>query len=227
LEESVEHIVALPAAARPGEVFHYGGLAMQVAGRMAELAAQQSFEQIFQTRIAQPLNMSRSGYVPVSQEPGFSPMLGGSLYTRTGDYGRFLSMISQNGTHGGKRILSAGAVLEMQADQVRTARVAPGEFVEQARADLRHDIYGLGEWREETDARGNATLISSPGWAGAYGWIDKTRRVWGFVLAKADVEAAKRDGYSSFYGSSVYAPMVRDALDRPSICYRSLTENKH
>src|SRR6185295_12204162 len=34
LEESVSHIATLPLANRPGTHFRYGGLAMQVAGRM-------------------------------------------------------------------------------------------------------------------------------------------------------------------------------------------------
>jgi pimeloyl-ACP methyl ester carboxylesterase len=37
--------------------------------------------------------------------------------------------------------------------------------------------------------------------------------VWGFVLAKANVETAVADGYSTFLGSGIYAPMLRNALD--------------
>ena len=57
LEESVKHIVNLPADTEPGNAFHYGGLAMQVAGRMAELATGKDFETIFQENIAMPLEM--------------------------------------------------------------------------------------------------------------------------------------------------------------------------
>jgi CubicO group peptidase (beta-lactamase class C family) len=77
LDEAVAQIVALPAVGQSGEHFQYGGLAMQVAWRMAEIAADQSFNEIFQSRLAQPLGMSGSGYFPVSKEPGFSPTLGG------------------------------------------------------------------------------------------------------------------------------------------------------
>jgi serine-type D-Ala-D-Ala carboxypeptidase len=213
LEESVAHVVALPASAKPGEVFHYGGLAMQVAGRMAEIAAGQSFEDIFQTRIARPLGMTSSGYAPVSQEPGFSPMLGGSLFTSAPDYGRFLMMISQDGLYRGQRILSARVVADMQADQVREATLNPMEFVEEVRVDRRHGIYGLGQWREEVDVNGKPTLVSSPGWAGAYSWLDRAYDVWGFVLAKANVDTAVADGYSTFLGSGIYAPMLRNTLD--------------
>lgn len=212
LREAVAHIVDLPAIAAPGTLFKYGGLSMQVAGRMAELAAGTGFEQIFERRIAGPLGMAKSGFVPVSLEDGFSPMLAGGFFTCVTDYARFLMMIAQDGLYRDRRILSRNAVREMQADHVKGAKVGPHEFVEEARADLRRDIYGLGEWREETDASGRPTLVSSPGWAGAYAWVDKTAGIWGAVIAKANVEHAVREGYSTFYGSSIYAPMVRDAL---------------
>ena len=213
LIESVSHIVDLPAVSEPGQIFQYGGLAMQVAGRMAERAAGQDFDEIFQSRIARPLGMSRSGYAPVSGEPGFSPMLGGSLFTSAPDYARFLMMISRDGLYQGRRVLSASVINHMQADQVQRASVKPYEFVEAARADKRKDVYGLGEWREEVDEKGRATLISSPGWAGAYSWLDRRYDVWGFVLAKANVETAVADGYNTFLGSSIYAPMLRRAID--------------
>ncbi|WP_395404644.1 alpha/beta fold hydrolase [Pseudoduganella sp. UC29_106] len=212
LEEAVSHIVDLPAVAAAGTVFQYGGLAMQVAGRMAEMAAGQPFDEIFQSRIARPLGMLGSGYAPVSAEPGFSPMLGGSLFTTARDYARFLMMMSQDGYYRGKRVLSRSAVSELQADQVRTAAVRRGEYVELARQDLRKDIYGLGLWREEVDAKGDPTLVSSPGWAGAYSWIDKVANVWGVLIAKANVDKAVADGYSTFLGSTICAPMVRTAV---------------
>lgn len=213
LEESVAHIVDLPAAAAPGDVFQYGGLAMQVAGRMAELAAGMPFDAIFQSRIAGPLGMRHSGYAPVSTEPGFNPMLGGSLFTTARDYGRFLMMIARGGRAGGTRILSARASAALQADQVGGARVGRGEYVELARQDVaRTDIYGLGQWREEVDRNGRPLLLSSPGWAGAYAWVDKAYDIWGVVIAKANVGKARADGYNTFLGSSIYAPMVRTAL---------------
>jgi CubicO group peptidase (beta-lactamase class C family)/pimeloyl-ACP methyl ester carboxylesterase len=212
LEEAVSHIVPLPPAAAPGEVFQYGGLAMQVAGRMAEIAGGQAFDAIFQARIARPLGMRGSGYSPVSAEPGFSPMLGGSMFTTTRDYARFLMMISQNGRYQGKRILSPAAIAQMQANQIGGARVNGGEYVESARQRLHKDVYGLGQWREEVGAGGLPELLSSPGWAGAYAWCDRRADVWGVVIAKANVGKAVADGYSTFLGSSIYVPMVRTAL---------------
>lgn len=212
LKEAVEQIVSLPADTLPGAKFKYGGLAMQVAGRMAELATGKDWETIFREKIAKPLEMTLTHFTPVDETPGHNPMLGGGARTTLQDYANFLSMIFNNGVYKGKRILSVNAVKAMQVDQVGIAKVNAGEFVEKARGSLRKDIYGLGEWREEVNAKGEPTLISSPSWAGAYPWIDKKNNVYGFFLARVNVEEANKDGFSSFYSSPVLPLIVRKIL---------------
>lgn len=217
LREAVDHIAGLPAVAAPGAEFKYGGLAMQVAGRMAEIASGQPFEALFQARMARMLSMTGSGFKPVSDEPGFSPMLAGGFRTTAQDYAHFLMMMSQGGMFRGKRVLTPHSIGQLLANQVRNAKVAPNEYVRLARQDMRQDIYGLGLWREEVDASGIPTLVSSPGWAGAYSWLDMRADVWGVVIAKANVPKAVEDGYSTFLGSTIYAPMVRQAMADASV----------
>lgn len=212
LAESVAHIAPLPADADPGTRFRYGGLAMQVAGRMAERAAGQDWDTLFQTRIARPLGMTATGFTPVPDEPGFSPMLGGSAHTTLRDYARFLRMIAAGGTVRGRHVLSQDSLAEMERDQVGSATLPPGEYVDQARARRFTGVYGLGEWREELGARGQATLLSSPGWAGSYPWVDRRTGMWGFVLTKVDTERAKTFGFSSFLAGAVLPSLARDAL---------------
>jgi CubicO group peptidase (beta-lactamase class C family) len=212
LKESVDHIVGLPADTMPGAVFHYGGLAMQVAGRMAEIATGKRWEQLFQEKIARPLGMDSTHFTPVSNVGGQSPMLGGGARCRLMDYAAFLNMINNNGVFHHRRILSARVIKEMQADQVGAAKVKAGEYVQREFRSTRTDIYGLGEWREEVNANGEATLISSPSWAGAYPWIDKTAHVYGFILARVNVEVANRHSFSGFYASPKLATMVRSVL---------------
>ena len=225
LAESVAAIVILPAADEPGARFRYGGLALQVAGRMAELATGQDWETIFQTRIAQPLGLTGTVFTPVDGViEGHSPMLGGGARSTSRDYIRFLEMIAGDGMFRGRRILSQESIREMQADQVRGAHVEPGaEFVEMTRGAKHHGIYGLGEWREKLDGHGNAVLLSSPSWAGAYPWFDKDRRLYGVFLAHVDVSpgnAAVRDKFNAFYSSPVLATLVADAVDERVGSYR-------
>lgn len=209
LEASVTHIVSLPADTLPGAKFRYGGLSMQVAGRMAELATGKDWETLFQEKIAGPLGMKATHFTPVDSAGGHAPMLGGGARTSLHDYANFLEMIMHDGVFHGKRILSVNAIKQMEGDQVGSAQVNAGEFVENVRASYRKDIYGLGEWREEVNGTGEAVLISSPSWAGAYPWIDKTNNLYGFFLTHV---SDMKNGFSSFYASPVLPVIVRDVL---------------
>jgi CubicO group peptidase (beta-lactamase class C family) len=212
LKEAVVHIANLPADTAPGTVSHYGGLAMQVAGRMAELATGKDWETLFQEKIAKPLHMNGTHFAPVDTTSGHNPMLGGGARASLHDYANFLSMIYNNGVFKRKRILSVNAIAAMQANQIGNAHVYANEYVEHARGSKRKDIYGLGEWREEVNDRGEATLISSPSWAGAYPWLDKPNHVYGFFLTRVNVEKANSNGFSSFYGSPLLPMLVREIL---------------
>jgi len=212
LSEAVKEILPLENSFSSGTRFEYGGLAMQLAGRMAELAmGGEEFESLFQRLIAGPLEMTGSHFVPVNTEGGHSPMLGGGLCTTLKDYSHFLQMILSNGEWKGQRILSVESIREMQADQVGDAAVGTGEFVERGLGQKHNGIYGLGEWRELIDEKGEAYQISSPGWAGAYPWINKRERVWGFFIAHVQ-GPANRPGFSSFYGSPVLSKTVSRIL---------------
>ena len=210
--ESVAHLLPLPPHFAPGVQFEYGGLAMQVAGRMAELATGKNWETIFAEKIAKPLGMTKTRFTPV--DPGHTPMLAGGAVSTLHDYSRFLTIIANGGTFEGKRILSEKALAEMESDQVGTAKVKPAEFVERARGNKHTGIYGLGMWREELDEKGAATLISSPSWAGTYPWIDKKNDVRGVIMAHVDTgsKALQRDKFSGFWSSPDLAMLVRERL---------------
>lgn len=215
LSESVEHIIPLPPTHAPGAQFEYGGLAMQVAGRMAEIATGKDWETLFQEKIAQPLGMQNTHFTPVdTKQGGHAPMLAGGARGTLHDYARFLEMIANDGEFRGKRVLSQDSIREMQADQMHGAHVnVESEFVFRARGNRHNGVYGLGEWREELDSNGNADLISSPSWAGTYPWIDKKTGTYGLVLAHVDVAGpASKDKFSSFYSSPVILDLVRAEL---------------
>ena len=182
---------------------------------MAEVAMGEEFEFLFQKLIAVPLEMTGSHFTPVNTDGGHAPMLGGGLCTTLNDYIRFLKMIYHNGRFGNKEILKPETVQTMQVDQVRNAVVAPGEYVEKALGQNHTGIYGLGEWRELVDeTTGEAYQISSPGWAGAYPWINKRDSVYGFFIAHVQGGANKKDGFSSFYGSPVLSETVTKIVNQ-------------
>ena len=213
LDSAIIEILPLDTVFTPGSRFQYGGLAMQIAGRMAEVAMGKEFETLFQELLAQPLEMKNSHFTPINTDGGHAPMLGGGLCTTLNDYIHFLSMIYHEGIYHDKRILTTETVKEMQADQVKNAVVSPGEYTERALGQSHNGIYGLGEWRELVDKKtGEAYQISSPGWAGAYPWINKRENVYGFFIAHVVGASSKEDGFSSFYGSPVISRTVSEIV---------------
>lgn len=222
LAESVTQIVPLPPVAEPGARFLYGGLGMQVAGRMAELASGMVWENLFQQKIAQPLGMTRTRFTPVDSAPGHSPMLGGGARSTAGDYLRFLRMIADDGKFQGRTVLSAESIRQMQADQVRGAVAPPDNFVRRVRGSSFNAIYGLGEWREVLDDHGAAVVISSASWAGTYPWIDKRRHICGVFLAHVDVKVVAeattpgREPFNAFLSSPNLCEQVGRAVDAGS-----------
>lgn len=200
LEEAVAHLAPLAPDDAPGTRWNYGGLAMQAAGRMAEVATGEVWETIFQERIARPLKMTNTHFTPVQDEIGHNPMLGGGARSTLQDYANFLSMMSGNGKFEGRQILSRKSIEAMQADQVGSATLPPDNFVSTVRGHLHHGIYGLGLWREMEDAAGRAVLISSPGWAGTYPWIDRRNDLYGIFLAHIAKSAA--DGFNSMLAAA-------------------------
>jgi len=214
LTQSVAQIVGLPLRDRPGSRFRYGGLSMQVAGRMAELATGQSFEALFQRWLAQPLGLRHTRFTPVDAGPGHSPMLAGGARSSARDYARFLAMIAAHGAWEGQQVLSPAAIEEMQRDQVGEAVLEPGEFVERARGARHTGVYGLGLWRECVDREGRATRVSSPSWAGTYPWIDAERDIYGVLLAHVDLDGPRWEGgFNPFYASAAIAEWGAAAVD--------------
>lgn len=213
LDSAVADILPLDTVFTPGTRFQYGGLAMQVAGRMAEVAGGADFEQLFRKYIAEPLGMAHTHFVPVDHAEGHSPMLAGGLRTTLHDYMRFLNMIFHDGMFEQQRILSVEAIHEMQADQTGRAHIPAGEYVERALGGKQMGIYGLGEWRELVDEQGNAYQISSPGWAGAYPWLNKRDGVYGFFLTHVEGNSAARDNFSPFYDAPQISRKVTEIIN--------------
>jgi CubicO group peptidase (beta-lactamase class C family) len=61
LAELADRIAATPLSSQPGEIFTYGN-AIDVLGRVVEVASGQSLGTFFKTRIFDPLNMTHTGF---------------------------------------------------------------------------------------------------------------------------------------------------------------------
>ncbi len=114
LKESVDAIAKEPLYALPGSEYAYSGAGYCVLGRVAEVAAEQAFEQLLQARLCEPLGLEHTSYFPSREnenvasgsmngknnrttphlwQPFQLPLIGGSLYSTSTDSLIFLQSV--------------------------------------------------------------------------------------------------------------------------------------
>lgn len=191
LAEAADALALVPVAAPPGRDFAYGGVSMQVAGRVAEVAgggplpSGAAWDSLFARRIARPLGMRRTDYDlvgGVTPGPTDNPRIAGGAQSTAADYARFLQMLLDGGLYRGTRVLSQAAVDTMLADQTRGARIVASPYIGLSQLvgmpELARTRYGVGVWREVVDTSTGRLLEASC--QGAFGfspWIDVDRDV--------------------------------------------------
>jgi CubicO group peptidase (beta-lactamase class C family) len=190
LKDCVNEIARMKLRAAPGEEFYYGGVSMHVGGRIAETVTGKSWNELFVERIATPLGMSHSDFFAYG--PTSNPRPAGDMRSSADEYARFLQMILQRGSFGGKRILSEASVLEMHKDQTGGARIAYTIYEKHAALDQSLPLarYGIGMWREKADASGELLEASSQGALGFSPWIDFERNLAGVLSVRSSFSRA-------------------------------------
>ena len=208
LAESARLAAREPLISKPGTQFDYGGANLQFLGAAAEKVTGQSWQQVFDDRIARPLGMTNTLWGGTFARPTRTtlpnnPMLQGGAWTTVGDYGAFLTMIAADGTYHGRRILSAKAVERMRGVMtvgLRKGFTAPG-------AQGREVEYALAHWCERL-VEGRCLFESSPGLFGTYPWVDRASGLHGVIFVKdrlqriAEDERALRNALITEYASS-------------------------
>lgn len=173
LAEEVDLFAKKPMAGKPGEVFGYGTIGLNIVGRILEVITNRDFETLFQERIAKPLSMNHSTF-----SKGKAVNSSGGATSTAADYMNFLQMILQKGAFKGKQIIRSKTIDLMQISRTVNAKVvySPDE--------AKGFEYGWGEWILEKDKDGNSTVISSPGLFGTYPWIDLQRNYAAIVFVR-------------------------------------------
>jgi CubicO group peptidase (beta-lactamase class C family) len=184
LEEEVNAFAAKEISNNAGTEFHYGGIGLNVAGRVLEVITKKPFDRLIQEKLLRPLKMKQTSFM---NENGYAPNPSGGARSTANDYINFLSMVLNKGMFEGKRILSEKAIEEMEKPQFPTL---PVKFTPKV-AEGFH--YGLGEWIQEEDASGNSTVVSSPGLFGTWPYIDKCRNYAAIIFVKSLLNEQKKD----------------------------------
>jgi len=190
LDACAQQILGLPLMYAPGTAFAYTGNAMQVGGRMAEIATGETWEQLFREQTTGPLGMTATDFLTASASPvsfgSANPQIAGGLHSTVGDYLRALQMVVQHGAWNGGRFLAATSLTDMQRDQTHGVRVL-------YTPDAQALGYGYGEWRNLVDANGNAIQVSSTGKFGTSPWVDNETGVSAVFLVNSSYSRLAND----------------------------------
>jgi len=178
LAACVDLIYAEPLSAAPGTVLDYGGVAMQVGARVAEVVTGESWYQLFGERITGPLGMT-STYI--AQQ---NPQVAGGVLSSSGDYTRFLRMLLRGGELDGVRVLSTAAVAGMHADSVGGVPNVNGG----------NNKYGIGNWIDMAGPLGSALQNASYGAFGTTPWINWVHGYAGIFLVYTQAEGMHAAG---------------------------------
>ncbi|MGL4420209.1 MAG: serine hydrolase domain-containing protein, partial [Gemmataceae bacterium] len=186
LVEAVDRIAKVDLVADPGREFRYGGVSMQVAGRLAEVVSGKSWRELFEEKIAKPCAMPNTKYGRAGLNP--NPQLAGGASSSLHDYRHFLEMLLHDGKYDGKQVLSKESVREMDKDQTRGAPFKMGSIGRR----FDNSKYGLGHWLDRQDAEGHGIEVSSPGAFGFRPWIDRDQQLIGVFLVRVEDKKALR-----------------------------------
>lgn len=214
---------ATPLDCRPGEAMQYCQRNYELLADLVRRVSGQSIDAFARERLFEPLGMKDSSYVlPVEQRerkvrraegmpgtefagrmlPGVdterfeaTPAGSGGMHTTARDYAAFAQMLLNNGTYGGRRVLSGAAVHAMRRNHVpdgvpvRWARLGPdGESVN---LEFRGGYgYGLFPFGNRVTARANGGLASQSSFShvGNFGtcwWADPECELVGVYLSVA------------------------------------------
>ena len=196
LVEMVTKLSKLPLAHQPGEVWEYS-VAVDVLGRVIEVASGQDLDSFVAQHVTVPLGMTSTGFYvaeaereriaqpqadasgqkPAMFDPTVKPKLfsgGGGLVSTAGDYLRLCEMFLNGGKLGDTRILAPSTVALMTANALKPgtgyAATALTRFRDIGPTPAMGQGFGLG-FAVRTEA-GENPLPGSVGtfyWTGAFG----------------------------------------------------------
>ena len=168
----------------PGLEFRYSNIGLNIAGRIVEIVGKRGFDQLMQERITRPLLMRNTSF---SSLDAVNPS-GGAVSTAN-DYMNFLVMILNKGMFNGKRILSEKSINDMQILRTNSSIIKLAPKIAEG------FNYGLGEWIQETDENGKATVVSCPGLFGTWPLVDNCRGYACIVFTNSLLRETKRGLY--------------------------------
>jgi CubicO group peptidase (beta-lactamase class C family) len=226
----VERLAKLPLAYEPGTVWDYSH-STDVLGRVIEVVSGKSLYAFEKERILDPLGMSDTAFYvtdegkqgrvaePFANDRHFGagadfndPRIakkwesgGGGMVSTASDYARFLQMLLNGGTLGGKRLLGPKTVAFMTSDHLGSA-IVPGPYY------LPGPGYGFGlgfAVRRDAGVGAANSSVGEYNWGGAGGtafWVDPKEDMFVVFMMQSP---SKRTHYRAVLRDMIYASLVK------------------
>ncbi|MEQ9453446.1 MAG: serine hydrolase [Phycisphaeraceae bacterium] len=167
LRQAAFQIGQLPLANGPaGSTFAYGGLSMHAAGAAAQIATGTSFVDLFDERLAVPLEMNDTRFYIASDA---NPRVSGGIESTADDFSRFMDMLLNDGVDrvSGTRVLESSSVDAMLSRQTTDEQVIANSPVDNNR-------YGIGVWVDQLTQASSGVDALAGGARGFHSWIDES-----------------------------------------------------
>jgi CubicO group peptidase (beta-lactamase class C family) len=210
--EEIERMATVPLAFQPGTTWHYS-LAVDMLGRVVEVASGKRLADFVDQRIFKPLKMVDSGFwVPPAKMSRLAESLekdrfanrgfrlidvsaapkndsgGAGAVSTAGDYLRFSQMLLNGGILEGNRLLSRTTVRLMTSDHLGNFIVTPVQPGELGLGTKGY-TFGLGFAVRQGDGvagvAGSAGEFMWAGYAGTYFWVDPKEQVTAVLMTQA------------------------------------------
>jgi CubicO group peptidase (beta-lactamase class C family) len=179
-DEVDTYITKRNIASNPGETFGYNRMGTAIAAKAAEAATKKTFDRLALEKLFRALGMRQTLF---NNDNGKVDPVGGA-FTTGEDCMKFLQMLLEKGTLGGKKILAESTVTELRKAQFTDARIV-------SKPEMYKDFdYCLTTWVAEKDDAGNATVLRQ-GLSGNQALIDFKNNSAIVILLK-DSEGEKK-----------------------------------
>lgn len=171
----------------PGKGFAYGGISMQIAGRIAEVVTGKSWNEAFREYLADPLGLTQTTFCLNSAS---NPRIAGGACTSPKDLMILAEFILNKGKHQGKQIISATTMEELWKDQTNKAPQLASPYPDNPKYNNPYGAqtiyYGIGTWQDIYNPTTQyQEQISGAGAFGTYFWVDRVRGLTGVVFTSS------------------------------------------
>jgi CubicO group peptidase (beta-lactamase class C family) len=147
---------------------------MHAVGAVVEVATGQSWNALFQQRLAQPLGLTTTRFVLTT--PG-NPRIAGGAESNATEFGRFMEVLRRGGVYQGQRILRRSSIEAMFARQSPVGVPILSTPLNIAGVD--GSDYGVGVWLIGRDESGQLLTALAAGARGFASWIDFENQIVG------------------------------------------------